>query len=104
MEWRTPGRDARHSCVVVRTVEWMSVASLDKDRQTGTPVPHGQSEGDSRAAGRHGLTSFPGAELGDGAVLQVYKVEECRCCGKKQNTVSQPDQNMYLIRPSCSYI
>lgn len=33
-----------------------------------------------RVARRHGLTGFPGAELGDGAVLQVDKVEECCCC------------------------
>lgn len=36
---------------------------------------------DSRVAGRHGLTGVPGAELGDGAVLQVDQIEERRRCG-----------------------
>lgn len=37
---------------------------LDNDRKTGTTtVPDKQGAGDSRAAGRHGLTSVSGAEL-----------------------------------------
>lgn len=37
---------------------------------------------DLRVARRHGLTGFPSAELWDGAVLKVDKVEEGCCCGR----------------------
>ena len=41
--------------------------------------------GNLRVAGRHGLTGVPSAELWDGAVLQVDKVEEsCRCRGNER--------------------
>lgn len=36
-----------------------------------------------RVAGRHGLTGVPSAELWDGAVLQVDKIEEC-CCWERE--------------------